>query len=150
MTLIDFFWKLKIQNSLCLEWKNSFAFSDREIFSDLRVWLLLTVNMEHPVQNILLILDVYLLLITNEFSISTLIDFIMSGLFCSKIVALRCFLKSTVWTSYPGIKMISYLILVFLPFIHRSQLQQFHHPQQFQTHPHQQPLLHRDINKEKE
>ena len=29
--------------------KNSFAFSDREMFSVLRVWLLITVNIDHPV-----------------------------------------------------------------------------------------------------
>ena len=43
------FGKLKIKNSLCCGWKNSFAFGDREIFSVLRVWSLFTVNMDHPV-----------------------------------------------------------------------------------------------------
>ena len=43
------FGKSKIKNSLCCGWKNSFGFSDTEIFSVLRVWILFTVNMDHPV-----------------------------------------------------------------------------------------------------
>ena len=43
------FWNLKIKNSLCCGWKKSFAFSDRAIFSVLRVWLLFTVTMDHLV-----------------------------------------------------------------------------------------------------
>ena len=43
------FWKLKIKNSICCECKNSFVFCYREIFLVLRVCLLITVIMDHPV-----------------------------------------------------------------------------------------------------
>ena len=42
-------WSLNPSPSWCCEWKTIFAFIDREIFSVLRVWLLSTVNMDHPV-----------------------------------------------------------------------------------------------------
>ena len=43
------FWKLKIKNSIYCTWKNNFAFSYGGFFSVLRVWLLFTVTMDHPV-----------------------------------------------------------------------------------------------------
>ena len=43
------FWKMNIKNSLFWEWKNNFVFSDSDLFSVLRVLLLITVNMDHPV-----------------------------------------------------------------------------------------------------
>merc|ERR1719500_1689935 len=42
------------------------------------------------------------------------------------------------------------MILILTLSIHSSQSQQFHHPHQFQQHQQEQPVLHRDINKEKE
>ena len=40
---------MNIKNSLFWEWKNNFVFSDSDLFSVLRVLLLITVNMDHPV-----------------------------------------------------------------------------------------------------
>ena len=42
---------MNIKNSLFWEWKNNFVFSDSDLFSVLRVLLLITVNMDHPVVN---------------------------------------------------------------------------------------------------
>ena len=44
---------MNIKNSLFWEWKNNFVFSDSDLFSVLRVLLLITVNMDHPVSPVL-------------------------------------------------------------------------------------------------
>ena len=47
--IMEFLGNQKSKTPYVVVEKNSFAFSDRDFFSVLRVWLLFTVNMDHPV-----------------------------------------------------------------------------------------------------